>query len=184
MSTTKLLTAAELLQMPDNGFRYDLIEGELRQMPPAGYEHGKIIVRLTAPLARHVEENSLGDVCAAETGFKLKSNPDTVLAPDLSFVRQERVAEVGGQKGFGQGAPDLVVEVVSPGNTVAEMEEKIEKWLEAGARLIWVISPKLRTVTVYRSLLEIKVLTEQDVLDGEEIVPGFRFPVRRLFDAR
>ena len=183
-ATTQLMTAEELLKLPRGQFRYELVEGELRQMSPAGHNHGKIAARLTIALGEYVEENDLGELYAAETGFKLKTDPDTVRAPDVSFIRRERVAEVGETKGYWPGAPDLAVEVLSPDDTVSEVERKVEEWLEAGARLVWVISPKLRTVTVYRSLSDIAVLTENDTLDGEQVVPGFNCLVARLFGGR
>lgn len=180
-TTTRLMTAEELLQMPDDGFSYELVEGELRQMAPAGYEHGKIAMRLSLPLARHVEENDLGDVCTAETGFLLKTNPDTVRAPDISFISRHRVNEVGDTKGYGRGAPDLAVEVISPSDKVSAVEEKVQEWLDAGCKLVWVVSPKLHTVTAYRSLTDIETLTENDSLDGGDVVPGFGYPVAALF---
>jgi Uma2 family endonuclease len=180
-TTTKLMTAEELLSLPDDGFRYELIEGELRQMPPAGHNHGRIAMRLAVPLGQHVEANGLGEVYAAETGFTLKSNPDTVRAPNVAFIRQERVDEVGDRKGYWPGAPDLAVEVVSPNDRVGEVEEKVKEWLDAGTLLVWVISSRLRTVTIYHSLTDIAILTERDMLDGGEIIPGFQYPVARLF---
>jgi Uma2 family endonuclease len=175
------MTAEELLSLPDDGFRYELIEGELRQISPAGHNHGRIVMRLAVPLGQHVEENGLGEVYAAETGFTLRTNPDTVRAPDVAFIRQERVDEVGDRTGYWPGAPDLAVEVVSPSDTVGEVEEKVKEWLEAGTSSIWVISPRLRTVTIYRSLTDIAVLTEKDMLDGGELIPGFQYPVAKLF---
>jgi Uma2 family endonuclease len=180
-TTTQLMTAEELLSLPRGQSRHELIEGELRQMSPAGHGHGKIAARLGAELFRHVEENDLGEVYAAETGFKLKSEPDTVRAPAAAFVRRARVEEVGDTQGYFPGAPDLAVEVMSPGDKVSEVEEKVEEWLGAGVSLVWIISPKLRTVTVYRSPNDVTTLTEKDVLDGEQIVPGFRYPVAKLF---
>ena len=180
-ATTQLTTAEELLRMPDDGFRYELVEGELRRMSPAGHNHGRIAMRLAVPLGKFIADNNLGAVYAAETGFKLKSNPDTVRAPDVSFIRRERVEEIGETEGFWMGAPDLAVEVNSPGDRVSEVEEKVQEWLNGGARLVWVVSPKLRVVTVYRSLTDIVTLTEKDTLDGGEVVPGFQFPVAELF---
>jgi Uma2 family endonuclease len=175
------MTAEELLSLPDDGFRYELVKGELRQMSPAGHNHGRIAMRLAVPLGQHVEENGLGEVYAAETGFTLTTDPDTVRAPAVSFIRQERVNEVGDRKGYWPGAPDLAVEVMSPSDTVGEVEEKVQEWLDAGTLMVWVVSPKLHTVTVYRSLIDIAVLTEKDTLDGGEIVPGFLYPIAKLF---
>lgn len=185
MSTaTQLMTAEELITLPRGRFRYELVAGELKQMSPAGHVHGKIAARLAGALWRHVEEEGLGEVYAAETGFLLKTDPDTVRAPDVSFIRQERVDEVGDAKGYWPGAPDLAVEVNSPGDTVGEVEGKVEEWLEAGARLVWVVSPKLRTITVYRSREDITTLTEKDTLDGEQVVAGFRYLVAKLFKVK
>ena len=182
MSTeAKLITAEELLEMPDDGFRYELINGELKKMSPAGREHGVIAALIVAALVQHVMRNKLGAVYAAETGFKLKTDPDLVRAPDAAFVRRERVAEVGEAAGYFPGAPDLAVEVVNPGDKVSEVEDKVETWLRFGASLVWVVSPRLRTVTVYRSRTSVSILTEGDTLEGGAVVPGFRCPVADLF---
>lgn len=183
MSTTetKLMTADELLRIPKDGFRYELIEGELKRMSPAGHKHGEVAMNVAGPLHSHVKRNKLGKVYAAETGFKLKSNPDTVRAPGAAFIRQERVEAAIKAQGFWVGAPDLAVEVVSPGDTVSEVEDKVTEWLEAGASLVWIVSPKIKTVTVYLSLTDIVTLTEKDTLDGGEVVPGFQIPVAEIF---
>lgn len=180
-ATTELVTAEELLKLPRGRFRYELINGELKQLSPAGHQHGKIAMRLAVPLGRYVAEHGLGEVYAAETGFTLKTNPDTVRAPDVACIRQERVDEVGETKGYWPGAPDLAIEVNSPDDRVSEVEDKVEEWLEAGANLVWVVSPKLHTVTVYRSRTDIKTLTENDTLDGEDVVKGFQYPIAKLF---
>jgi Uma2 family endonuclease len=180
-TTTKLVTADELLMMPKDGFHYELVRGELKRMSPTGEEHGGVTMELAAPLHAYVKLNQLGRVYAAETGFKLESDPDTVRAPDIAFVRAERIRSIGRAQGYGEGAPDLAVEVLSPGNTKREMAEKVEEYFAAGARLVWVVNPKSKTVTVYRSLTEIATLTEKDMLDGGEVVPGFQIPVADIF---
>jgi Uma2 family endonuclease len=177
----QLMTADELLALPRGQFRYELINGELKKMSPAGQKHGRITVRLTVPLAKHVRDRQLGEVYAAETGFKLKSNPDTVRAADIAFVGKERLRILGETESYWPGAPDLAVEVNSPSDTVLEVEKKVMEWLEFGSRLVWVVSSKLHTVTVYRSLIEIVVLTENDTLDGGDVLPGFQIPIAEIF---
>lgn len=182
MTTTQpLMTAADLLKMPDDGFRYELVRGELRKMAPAGYRHGRIAIRLSTRLDQYVTHCQLGVVCAAETGFRLAVNPDVVRAPDVAFIRRERVEEIGDVEGYWPGAPDLAVEVISPSDTYTDVQEKVFDWLEAGARMVIVVMPRRRTVTVYRTLTDIVVLTEDDSLDGGEVVPGWAMPVKDLF---
>lgn len=184
MSTaSQVTTAAELLRLPRGEFRYELIKGELRTMTPAGFEHGAVGVHLGWRLAKFVEENQLGVVLAAETGFQLEEDPDTVLAPDISFVSKSQLERCGVPKAYFPEAPELVVEVVSPGDTAEEVDAKVRSWLSSGARVAWVIYPKGRTVTVYRALDDIQVLTEQDSLSGETVVPGFSCAIADLFPA-
>jgi Uma2 family endonuclease len=182
MDTTKTLTtAAELLTMPEDGCRYELVKGELRRMPPAGSEHGVIVMNCGLLLGQFVKANSLGVVFCAETGFKLASNPDTVRAPDLAFVRRERIPEDGIPKDFWPGSPDLAVEVISPGDGYTGVEEKVNDWLDAGTRMVVVVKPRPRIVTVYRSHTDIARLAESDSLSGDEVVPGFTCRVSELF---
>ncbi len=181
MSTTAYaITAEELIRLPDDGFRYELVRGEIVQTAPAGSNHGEIAMRLGWRLAKFVEENGLGKVFAAETGFKITSNPDTVRAPDAAFVSRARVEQAGVAEGYWPGAPDLAVEVVSPSDTSTEVEEKVIDWLDAGTRMVIVVNPRKRSVSVYRGLAA-KLLTENDTLGGEEIIPGWSVPVRDLF---
>lgn len=178
---TQFMTAEELIKLPSGKFRYELINGELITMSPSGSEHGAVVINLTAPLGVHVKTNSLGVVFSAETGFKLASNPDTVRAPDIAFVRRERIPEAGVPKGYWPGAPDLAVEVVSPGDTVHEVDKKVAEWLAAGTSAVWVVNPKRRTVTIHRPSRDIVVLSEADELDGQDVVPGFRCRIIDIF---
>ena len=177
----KSYTAEELLRLPDDGTRRELVRGELKEMTPAGNEHGYVALRIASRLERHVDANRLGRVYAAETGFKIASDPDTVRAPDAAFVSRERVEEVGRVEGFWPGAPDLAVEVVSPGDTHAEVVEKSLAWLDAGCRMVLVAEPQRKVVTVYRSREDIRILTEDEAVDGAEVVPGWRLPVAEIF---
>ncbi|HEX7242905.1 MAG TPA: Uma2 family endonuclease [Longimicrobiaceae bacterium] len=178
---TTTTTADELLRMPRDGVRRELVGGELREMTPAGFRHGRIAGRIHVSLDTHVTSRQLGVVAAAETGYRLTSHPDTVRAPDVSFVRRERVEEAGDPEGYFPGAPDLAVEVVSPGDRYGEVEEKVMDWLAAGTRMVVVVHPSRRAATVYRSRSDIALLTEDDALDGGDVVPGWSLPVRDVF---
>ena len=176
------MTADELLAMPDDGFVYELIKGELIKVsPPPGHEHGRVIMRIAGPLYEYARSKHLGEVYAAETGFVLEQNPDTVRAADVSFVSRERIEKAGLIQGYWIGAPDLAVEVSSPSDTVRRIEGKVAEWLAAGTRIVWVVSSRLHTVTVYRSLTDIVTLTEKDGLDGGAVVPGFQISVAEIF---
>src|SRR5215210_1587697 len=183
MSTTKeLLTADELLRIPDDGYRYELVKGELLRMAPAGSEHGATIVNFTVPLAQHVKANNLGVVFGAETGFKIAVDPDTVRGPDVAFVRIDRIPEGSLPKGYFPGAPDLAVEVVSPNDTYGEVEDKVTEWLDARAQMVIVINPRNRTLKIYRSKTDVTVFTESDEFNCGDVVKGFRCNVSEVFN--
>ena len=171
----------ELLKMPDDGLRSELVEGEARRKPLAGHVNGRIAINVMMPLDQYVRENSLGTLYATGTGFKLSSDPDTVRAPDVAFVRREWVEEVGDIEGYWPGAPGFLVEVVSPNDLYTEVEEKGRDWLEAGARMVVVVNPRGRSVRVHLSRTETFVLTEQDTLDGGNALPGWKLPVADIF---
>jgi Uma2 family endonuclease len=172
------MTAEELFELPDDGMRHELVEGELRTMTPAGFEHGRVALRLGAQILRHVEAQSLGAVLAAETGFVLRRDPDTVRAPDVAFVAADRLPVTG--RGFAELAPDLVVEVVSPSDRASEVAAKAAMWLDAGVRLVWVVDPQARLAAVHHPGGLVTVLREDGVLDGEDVLPGFRLPLAPL----
>jgi Uma2 family endonuclease len=139
---------------------------------PAGYTHGVVGDETRLELATYVKRTSAGAVCAAETGFKLTSNPDTVRAPDVAFVARERVPPRGAH-GFPALAPDLVVEVLSPDDRPGEILAKVADWLSAGARLVWVVDPERRVARIYRDDGSETVVPDQGTLEGEAVLPGF-----------
>lgn len=174
-------SADELLRMPDDGFRYELVNGRLIRMTPPGSVHGALAMRLGAALADYIDQHHLGVVFAAETGFQLTSDPDTVRAPDAAFVRLERIPRGGIPNKYWSGPPDLAIEVLSPDDSLRELDEKVRQYLDHGAQLVWVVDVASREVTVHRQGAQPQTLTTGDVLDGGETVPGFAYPVERLF---
>jgi len=170
-----------LLRKPDDGYRYELVKGELRKIAPAGYEHGATVMNISTPLDQHVRANNLGKVFAAETGFVISTNPDTVRAPDIAFVARDRIPDPGSARGYFPGPPDLAIEVVSPGDSFAEVEEKVFDWINAGTRMVVTVNARTRAVTVYRSLTDIVVLTEKDTLHGADVVPGRSIRITEIF---
>ena len=171
------MTAEELEQL-EGPNRHELIKGELLTMPPPKFEHGRVVANLTLLLGPHVKANNLGYICA-ETGYKLETNPDTVLGPDVSFVSRERVSSV--PDAYYTGAPDVAVEVLSPSDRRSRVEWKTQLWISLGARSVWVVNPKLRTVEVVRSDGYRKLLREGDEL-VDDTVPGFRVAVSEIFN--
>ena len=177
----RLLTAEDLAKQPNDDARYELVKGVLHKMPPAGFEHGICAAEIGSRLNVHVKTHQLGYVCGAETGFKIAQDPDTVRAPDAAFVRQASIERQGIVKGYWEGAPDLAIEVISPGDTYAEVAEKVEEWLTAGCTMVWVINPRRETVEVYRSNEDFTVLRGTDILDGADVVEGFQCQVQDIF---
>ncbi len=180
---TKPVTARELLEMPDDGMRRELVRGELREMVPAGNRHGYVAGEIFGELRSYVKANKLGRTYVAETGFKLASDPDTVLAPDAAFMSRERLGGTREVEGYWPGAPDLVVEVISPNDRHSEVLDKALAWLEAGCRMVLVADPRKRTITVYRSRDDIHVLTAEagDVVDGADVVTGWKLSLAEIF---
>jgi Uma2 family endonuclease len=182
MSTTSLSTAADLLALPTGmGKRYELVLGEIREMSPSGWRHGEVIDNLQAILSAYIRAKRLGRGFGAETAFLIQRNPDTVRAPDFAFIAQKNLPADKPKEAFWPGTPDLAVEVLSPSDTIREVDEKVEAWLVAGCVAVWVIDPRLQTVTIYRSLTDITVMTVAETLDGGDVVPGFCCPVGELF---
>ena len=185
-TTTRLITADELLVMPpydENGnqCRFELIRGELKIMSLTKPLHGIVCARLALKLGGFVEEHDLGETFGAETGFLLEHNPDSVLGPDVAFVSHGRMAAIESFEKYFPFAPDLAVEVLSPGNTVREINDKVEMYFGAGARAVWVFNPKKKTAAVYTSPSDVRTLSEDDTLEGGEVLPGFKLELSKLF---
>jgi Uma2 family endonuclease len=173
-------TAADLATLPDD-LRYDLIAGELIEMSPASAKHGRYSQDLGFFIDSHVREHRLGTVFAAETGFILSRDPDTVLAPDVAFVRADRLPPEEEWQGFLALAPDLVVEVISPSETASRILTKVLAYLDAGVLMVITIDPERKVAGVYGQDRVGRILTIADTLDGGDVLPGFRLPLADLF---
>ncbi len=167
--------------MPDDGMRHKLVRGELRTMTPPGAEHGRVAATVGMLLGVHARQTGSGVTFAAETGFVLARDPDTVRAPDAAFVARERVEAVGRTPKYWPEAPTLAVEVVSPEDSFREVEEKALEWLTAGAITVLVLDPPRRTATVYRGKGDAHVHSAEETLDLSDAVPGFSVVVAELF---
>jgi Uma2 family endonuclease len=173
------MTAEELLQVRIPDKRVELVKGVLVVREPAGYRHGRVAVNLTIRLGAQVERTGAGQLFAAETGFTVARGPDSVRAPDIAFVRRDRLPDPE-PTGFPNFAPDLVVEVLSPADRPGEVLAKVAEWLSAGTRLVWVINPDRRGARVYRQNGSETVLAEDGALDGEDVLPGFSCPLAAI----
>ncbi len=180
MASSSLITADELLHLDTSGKPAELVRGRLAVREPPGGWHGAVAAELAFRITAHVKAHGLGRVFAAETGFKLASNPDTVRAPDVAYVTWDRVPEPI-PAGYPALAPDLVVEVLSPDERPGEVLAKVGDWLEAGSRLVWVIDPVRRLARVYRADGSEALVRHEDPLDGEDVVPGFASPLAAIF---
>jgi Uma2 family endonuclease len=180
-ATQKLITAEEFGQMPDppDGSQQELVRGVIITMPPPGARHGACCSRINRRLAGFVEDNHLGTVFSNDTGFVTERDPDSVRGPDISFWRRESVPEI--PVGYIEVAADLLVEVVSPGDHFARIQKKVNEYLTKGVRLIWVVDPEDRSVSVFREGRKPKILNENEVLSGDEVLPGFTCRVADLF---
>ena len=181
LAPERLLTADEVWRNPPPQ-RYELIRGVIVTMDPSGGEHGEISSTTAVLLASYIKQHKLGKAYGAETGFIVARNPDTVRGADFAFIAKERLPQAEPIKGFVPIAPDLAVEIVSPSDRTSEVNDKVKMYLTAGTRMVWVIEPKLQTVTVYRSLTSIRTFTANNSLSGEEVVPGFSCKVSELFE--
>lgn len=176
----RLYSATDLERLSDQGFRYELIEGALRETALSGGLEAITSSRVSYYVNDFVYKNGLGETFASETGFLLSSDPDTVLAPDFAFICQERVP-ADYPDGYWPLTPDLVVETRSPGDTKREIEAKMARRIEAGVRLAWDIDPKSHTVTIYQPGGPAVTLGVGDALAGGDLLPGLSVPIRKIF---
>jgi Uma2 family endonuclease len=176
---TPLVTAEELARLPDDGYRYELVEGRLIRMSPVSFEHGRVVMRLGLLLGRHLEQHPVGTI-GADVGFKLASNPDTVRGPDIAFVRRDRVPTSG--RGFFTGAPDLVIEVLSPDDRSGAVRAKTEQYLATGVPVVVIADPEERTATTFRpGFPPVALASPNDVLDLSDAITGFRCSLDDIF---
>ncbi|MGH7570379.1 MAG: Uma2 family endonuclease [Gemmatimonadota bacterium] len=178
----ELVSLEEFERLPEEDeYLLELVRGRLVREARPGGEHGVLAGELVGRLHYHVGKHGLGRV-VTETGFLLAEDPPTVRGPDAAFISAERYPKTGAPKGFWRIAPDLAVEIVSPSNSATEIQEKVLEYLEAGASLIWVVDPGVRTVTVFRSRTDVRVLTQEETLEGADVLPGFQLSISDLFE--
>lgn len=181
MSIALPISADDLLAMPRDGKRYELVAGELRMMSPSGWKHGEIVGNLHGIMWNHIRANGLGKIFGAETGFLIARDLDTVRAPDIAFIANENLPEQDPEEAYWPGAPDLAVEVLSPSDRTSDVEEKVQAWLAAGSRMVWVVDPKASTIVAYDVGGEVVTFDAKQQLDGGDVLRGFRCSVAEVF---
>jgi Uma2 family endonuclease len=183
--TKQAITAEQFSAMPEiPGKRFELVQGELIEMPGAGLLHSVIAALVYRLIFSHAEEHNLGLAFPDGLGYILRRRPDIVRIPDVSFVSRERFSEGELPSGFCEGAPDLAVEVVSPNDIAEDVHDKVHEYLAMGTRAVWVLWPKSRTISVHTMDEVSRELSSGDELDGGDVLPGFRVRVADLFDVR
>jgi Uma2 family endonuclease len=182
VSAKRVWTEAELQALPEDGHIHEVVNGELVMSPKNTWYHGRICSRLSAALVNFVAEHRLGAVLDSSTGFWMHNH--NCRAPDISYVPKERLLALGfgpNEQRFFPGAPDLAVEILSPNNTRAEMDERLRDFFSSGTQLAWIIDPEAEAVEACRSLTQRRLLGSGAFLEGEDLLPGFRYPIANLF---
>ena len=179
---TKLLTAEDLLRLYSKGVRGELIRGVLCETMATGQEHGEAVTAFVYRLMSFVEPRKLGRLTASDSGVRLERDPDTVREPDIAFFSAEKIPPGVRVRGYAEVVPDLVVEIVSPSDSLREVNDKARMWLSYGVSLVWVVHLDSRTVDVHREGGRVSRLTESDILDGEDVLPGFACAVGEFFE--
>jgi Uma2 family endonuclease len=168
--TTAKVTVEDMYHMPRDGRKYELVKGEIK-VAPAGMYHELIAAKLTIRLGIYLEAHPIGQIYTSSVGFNLPSGD--LLSPDVAFVSAERLPGGKTPEGFGNFAPDLAVEIVSPGDSLIDLEDKVDLYLQNGARMVWVINPRSRRATIYRPDQRVQVIQADEALDGGDVLPGF-----------
>ena len=176
-TTRRVATEKDLLAMPKDGQKYELVDGQIR-VSPAGDRHSVVALTLGSRLLAFVTQHKLGHVCGADAGFRLPGG--NVRSPDVSFIAAGRFPDDKVPDDWGSVAPDLAVEVLSPRDRPRYLLDKVGEYLESGVRLVWVIDPKRARAVVYRSLTDVRELGPDDLLQGEEVLPGFGCRLRDI----
>ncbi|HEV8307346.1 MAG TPA: Uma2 family endonuclease [Methylomirabilota bacterium] len=173
------VTAQDLWRLGEGDVRRELVNGEVIEMAPVGGVHGDVTLKIARRLAEHVERHGGGKVLVGDVGFvlSLPADPERVRAPDVAFVGSARLPEGRLPQGFLSGAPDLAVEVLSPSDNPVDVQQKVRDYLEAGARLVWIVAPQAKTVTVYRRDGSARLVREAEHMDGEDVLPGLTVPL-------
>lgn len=178
--TRKVWTDEEIMGLPDNGYDYEVVDGELLMSPKNNPEHGGICVRISSPMHLFARKHKLGEVWDSNTGFWMINR--NLRAPDISFVTEERVKSLRPLRTFFEGAPDLAVEVLSSTNSRREMDRRLGDFFASGTRIVWIIDPERQMAEVCHSVTDRKLVGPGGTLDGEDLLPGFRLPLRDLFE--
>ena len=182
MTKTKPLTAADLLRLYSEGVRGELIRGEFCETMPSGQEHGEIAAHLCYLLISFVKPRRLGRVMASDAGVWLERDPDTVREPDVAFIAADKMPPGDPVRGYAEAVPNLVVEIASPSDSAREVRDKARMWLSFGVRIVWVVYPAERAVELHTVDGGRRMLTENDALDGGDVLPGFSCRVSDIFD--
>jgi Uma2 family endonuclease len=177
----RLMTAEEVWDLDDDGSTYELHRGELVKVPGAGFEASEIAINISSALHVFVRERGLGRVTGADGSYILARDPDVVFVPDAAFIAEDRLPPPDQRRRFAEAIPNLVVEVISPSDRSSETTDKVLTYLEAGVELVWVVDPPRRIVTVWTPDQVARVVREGDVLEGDNVVPGFRLSVTTIF---
>ncbi|HYG76204.1 MAG TPA: Uma2 family endonuclease [Planctomycetota bacterium] len=179
-STAKKWTEAELMALPKDGHKYELVNGELEMSPAGTFGHGDVIMHLSIVLGSWVRKNKLGELFDGQSGFWMKSG--NLRSPDISFIGRERIGQLDKSQGFLSTAPELAIEVLSPNDTNKLIAEKMEDYFASGCRLAWVVNPLNKTVAIYHAPTPDRLLRGDDRLEGEDVVPGFSIAVHEIFE--